>query len=82
MTSYQHIIRKGNPDLDPEQNDVISIRANIHDYASSLSFYGNLRYQYTSNAIISTIAFQEENIYWRIRSFENNGVQKQHTRFF
>lgn len=68
-------IRKGNPDLDPEQNDVISIRANIHDYASSLSFYGNLRYQYTSNAIISTIAFQEENIYWRIRSFENNGYK-------
>lgn len=68
-------IRKGNPDLEPEQNDVFLFKANIHDYSSSLSLYGSIRYQYTSNAIISTIAFQEENIYWRTRSFDNNGYK-------
>ena len=68
-----YYIRKGNPDLSPEQNDAVTVRVNIHDYASSLSLYGKITYQHTDNAIIPTIVIDDNFI--RTRSFENSGTK-------
>lgn len=75
-----YYIRKGNPDLNPELNDAVALQINIHDYKSSLSFYGKVNYQHTEDAIIPTIVTDDDFI--RTRSYENNGTKNKFTSTF
>ena len=72
-------IRKGNPNISPEQSDNLTLKANIHDYKSALTFYGVLRYTYTNNAIIPTIEIDGIN---RTRSFDNAGAKNNFSTSF
>lgn len=45
---------KGNPDLKPEFNNVLSIRYNKFDFASGNVFFSNLSFTQSNNKIVST----------------------------
>ncbi|WP_152287114.1 outer membrane beta-barrel protein [Flavicella marina] len=73
-------IRKGNPNLNPEQRDDLLLRVNVYDQNAGLTFYGNVRYQHTDDAIVQTVEIDDNFI--RTRSFENIGTKDNITTAF
>ncbi len=73
-------IRKGNPDLNPELQQELKAKINIHDYTSSLTFYGRVVYSHSKNAIIPAIEIDDDFI--RTRSFINSGTKENFSSYF
>ena len=65
---------EGNPDLQPEVQKMANLNSTINNFSKSISFYGRLNLQHTSNAIIRTIETDEN--YQRTRSFANYGNRR------
>lgn len=68
-----YYIRKGNPDLNTEKIDNISINTTRHNYKSSLSIFSKLNYQHIQDAIIPSLVITDN--YIQTRSFLNKGNQ-------
>ncbi|MGB5419651.1 outer membrane beta-barrel protein, partial [Algibacter sp.] len=66
-----YFIRKGNPNLKTEKLDILSLNANVYNYASSVSFYSRIQYEHAKDAIIQSIDIDED--YVKTRSFQNSG---------
>lgn len=65
---------KGNPNLEPEVQKIANFNSTINNFSKSISFYGRINIQHTSNAIIRTIETDEN--YQRTRSFDNFGNRR------
>lgn len=64
-------IRKGNPDLTPEDNYSASVTFINHNFSKGLNFFSRLSYRYTDNSIVNSEFTNELGI--RTSTYENSG---------
>ena len=71
-----YYIRKGNPLLNSEKYDDITLNANLHNFQSGVTFFSKLGYQKVTNAIVPNLTITDN--YIQTRSFVNEGNRDQY----
>lgn len=69
----------GNPDLTPSKIDAFNARLYTHSFKSANSFFANIKYAKTSNAIVSKRIFGEKRV--RYSTYENYGDKNLFTTY-